>query len=349
MVNTCKGSYMMQPSKDAPEVTISSPPVRQEKASSKLHESVLSEFMHVVARLLKKTLIPDVLDKLHVDPPSSIHSQESSSTKGVFIPTPGIPSASNVQPGPSARSLAASPPPFALVDAHESVSDVVSGDNTTAPVRHPNDCRVEDEVEPQHPNISTEEVPPNDDDNPDVPPTSTDIPAASKPVEKKAQQKRRNITIKTGRKKIPPNIPSVPIDGISFHHEESVQHWKFVVQRRIADEVECSPSSPSTDVLASVLSGGTLSTWPVDTGAFIYNQLSQHVDSFGVKIPIALPRLFSNLLLHLNGVVLTTVDTPRPDPKTLALSYRLFQGSHVLDIDHDVHPSRGPRVFNTSD
>ena len=35
----------------------------------------------------------------------------------------------------------------------------------------------------------------------------------------------------------------------------------------------------------------------VDTGAFIYNQLLRHVGSFGVKVPITFPRLFSSLLL----------------------------------------------------
>ncbi|KAA0032212.1 putative gag-pol polyprotein [Cucumis melo var. makuwa] len=403
-----EGSYMTQPFEDAPEVRIWSPSKRQVKSVPVVSESFVpaSSVAHAprvpatnvsdmdsndwddvpLAQLLKKTLIPDVSNKLHVNPPSSFHSQESLSTKGVFIPTLGIPSASNVQPGLSAHSPPASPTLFSSVDAHQSISDAVPGDISDAPAQ----------------------VPLNGDDNPVVPPASTDIPAASKPVEKKAQQKRRNITTKTDRKKIPPNIPSVPIDGISFHHEESVQRWnpdyqtvhirrfKFVISPTVINgflgnviEVDCSPSSPFTDVLISVLSGGTLSTWPingilavafnikyailhkigiancvsvalgaflyqicnvdkVDTGAFIYNQLLRHVGSFGVKILITLPQLFSNLLLHLNGVVLTAADTPRPDPKILALSYRLFQGSNVLDIDHDVHPSRGPRVFGTS-
>ncbi|PNX59795.1 putative envelope-like protein, partial [Trifolium pratense] len=38
------------------------------------------------------------------------------------------------------------------------------------------------------------------------------------------------------RKIMAPNVPSVPIDNVSFHCVEYVDRWKFVVKRRIAIE-----------------------------------------------------------------------------------------------------------------
>ena len=43
---------------------------------------------------------------------------------------------------------------------------------------------------------------------------------------------------KIGGKKIPSNVPVVPLDNVSFHTERSVQKWRFVYQRRVVSERE---------------------------------------------------------------------------------------------------------------
>ncbi|KAE8649720.1 hypothetical protein Csa_012710 [Cucumis sativus] len=48
------------------------------------------------------------------------------------------------------------------------------------------------------------------------------------------------VTIKSDRRKLLPNIHVDPLDGISFHSEDGVLKWKYVVQRCIADECEIS-------------------------------------------------------------------------------------------------------------
>ncbi|KAA0033151.1 flocculation protein FLO11-like [Cucumis melo var. makuwa] len=64
---------------------------------------------------------------------------------------------------------------------------------------------------------------------------------------------QRVVSTKARRRKVPPNVPSVPIDGVSFHYEEGAHKWKYVVKRRIADEANIADQYNSCSVVLELI------------------------------------------------------------------------------------------------
>jgi hypothetical protein len=59
-------------------------------------------------------------------------------------------------------------------------------------------------------------------------------------------------------RRVPANIPPAPMDNVSFHSEESVQKWRFVYQRRVAQERELNQGAFECKEITNLLENAEL-------------------------------------------------------------------------------------------
>ncbi|KAK2363204.1 hypothetical protein QL285_088211 [Trifolium repens] len=69
-----------------------------------------------------------------------------------------------------------------------------------------------------------------------------------------------------GGRRIPANIPPAPMDRVSFHSEESAQRWRFVYQRRVAEERELSQEALESKDIMELLEKAELMKTVKDLG-----------------------------------------------------------------------------------
>ncbi|TYK31591.1 uncharacterized protein E5676_scaffold172G00930 [Cucumis melo var. makuwa] len=239
------GSYMMKSSEDEPTTQILSPSIQKMKGRRfkstpprrPYHLRFEKSQAEVSSKLPKS--VPETIDSLY---PASF---------GTHVPN--VPEtllsdmdSDDLDDFPLAQLLKKTTVLDVLVEMPTAPSVDVS---TTPEVR--TDVRSdENELDPPNPDIHSEEVPAGTDNNPTVLPVSPEIP---------------------------PNISSVPIDGISFHHEENVQRWKFLVQRRLADEVNVSDKHQSCMSIMNLIERAGLFKTISKVGPFYSQLIREHI------------------------------------------------------------------------
>uniref|UniRef100_A0A9I9EDY8 Putative plant transposon protein domain-containing protein n=1 Tax=Cucumis melo TaxID=3656 RepID=A0A9I9EDY8_CUCME len=111
---------------------------------------------------------------------------------------------------------------------------------------------------------------------------------------------QRVISTKVGRRKIPLNVPHMPIDGVSFHSEEGAHRWKYVVRCRIADEANIFDQYRSCPIILDLIRNAGLLCTVSEVGPF-YPRLIH-------ELIVNLPSVFSDLSaeefhkVHIRGV-----------------------------------------------
>ncbi|XP_058726444.1 uncharacterized protein LOC131597793 [Vicia villosa] len=67
-------------------------------------------------------------------------------------------------------------------------------------------------------------------------------------------------------------------------------------------------------------------------GTYIFDQTMKHAGSFSVKGPIAFPSIISGIILNQYPNILNENDSVCKRESTMSFNYKLFQGTHVLDM-----------------
>ncbi|KAA0049880.1 uncharacterized protein E5676_scaffold105G00150 [Cucumis melo var. makuwa] len=116
----------------------------------------------------------------------------------------------------------------------------------------------------------------------DIPDLVSDV-GEDRPQKKsrKASARPKVITTKIRCRKVPPNIPSILIDGILFHLEESAQRWKYAAKRSIVADVNISDKHHSCLLVMDLVIQADLSKTISNVGPF-YPQL---IKEFIVNLP----------------------------------------------------------------
>uniref|UniRef100_A0A9I9E7Q9 Flocculation protein FLO11-like n=1 Tax=Cucumis melo TaxID=3656 RepID=A0A9I9E7Q9_CUCME len=137
---------------------------------------------------------------------------------------------------------------------------------------------------------------------------------------------QRVVSTKTGRQKVPPNVPSVPIDGVSFHSEEEAHKWKYVVKRQIMDEANIVDRDNFYPAILELIRNVRLIHTVSEVGPF-YPRLMR-------ELIVNLPSDFNDPSgdEYQKSTILTPLDTVGSAPRVIPLSMRLFQGAHFPDV-----------------
>ncbi|GAU50939.1 hypothetical protein TSUD_411360 [Trifolium subterraneum] len=137
-------------------------------------------------------------------------------------------------------------------------------------------------------------------------------------IQQEWKVKSKNITIKT----------KVDEEQTENQVTSLIAHTSF----RASSKEDCKKQNcvSLSTAEAKYIAAGTRSKF--DYGTYIFDETVMHGKSHAVKMPIVFPTLICDAILKQHPGIYTEADVPKRSDSGLSLGYRLFEGTHVVDI-----------------